>query len=58
MVSQGGQGKFLWVPAHVGWMGKERVNELAKRALKKGSIEMQINTDKAEVKCEIWKKAN
>ena len=37
-------------------LSTERVDELAKRALKKGNIYMQINISKAEVKCEIWGK--
>ena len=56
IANQGGQVKFLWVPAHVGVRENERVDELAKRALKKGNIEMQINFSKAEVKCVIWEK--
>ena len=56
ITNQGGQVKFLWVPAHVGVRGNERVDELAKRALKKENIEMQINVSKAEVKCVIWGK--
>ena len=34
------------------------MDELAKRALKKGNIEMQINISKAEVKSIIWGKNN
>ena len=58
IAKQGGQVKFLWVPAHVGVRGTERVDQLAKRALKKGNIEMQINISKAEVKSIIWGKNN
>ena len=56
IANQGGQVKVLWVPAHVGVRGNERMDELAKRALKKGNIEMQIDVSKAEVKCVIWEK--
>ena len=56
--NQGGQVKLLWVPAHVGVRGNERVDELAKRALKKENIEMLIHISKAEVKCIIWEKTN
>ncbi len=58
IANQGGQVKFMWVPAHVGVRGNERADELAKRALKKGSVEMQLSVSKAEVKCVIWGKAN
>ena len=58
IAKQGGQVKFLWVPAHVGVRGTERVDQLEKRALKKGNIEMQINISKAEVKSIIWGKNN
>ncbi len=36
--------------------GNEQVDELAKRALKKGNIEMQIKISKAEVKSSSGKK--
>lgn len=56
IANQKGQVQFLWVPAHAGVRGNERVDELAKRALKKGNLEMQISISKAEVKCLIWEK--
>ena len=55
IVNQGGQITFLWVPAcEGGGEGGERVDRLAKEALKKGNIEMQISISETEVKCVIW----
>lgn len=39
---------MLWVPAHVG------VDTVAKRALMKRNVEMQISINKVEVKSIIW----
>ena len=58
IVKKGSQVKFLWVPAHVGIRGNERADELAKNALKKGSIVMQVDISKSEAKCTIWEKVN
>lgn len=48
--------KFQRVAAHVGVRGDERVDELAKRAVRKRKIEMQVSINKAEVKCVVWEK--
>lgn len=48
--------KFQQVAAHVGVRGDERVDELAKRAVRKRKIEMQVSINKAEVKCVVWGK--
>lgn len=52
----GGQVTFLWVPAHVGVGGNEKADKLAKEALKKGQVEMQICTSKSELKSIIKEK--
>ncbi len=54
----GCQVKFMWVPAHVGIAGNEMTYRLAKRALTKENVEVQVNVSKAEVKCIIWEKIN
>ncbi len=54
----GCQVKFMWVPAHVGITGNEMADRLAKRALTKENVEVQVNVSKAEVKCIIWGKIN
>ncbi len=48
----------MWVPAHVGITGNEMADRLAKRALTKDNVEVQVNVSKAEVKCIIWEKIN
>jgi len=58
VTNQGGQVKFMWVPAHIGLSGNERADKLAKRALKKGDIEMRISISKAEVKSMNWENVN
>ncbi len=54
----GCQVKCMWVPAHVGITGNEMADRLAKRALTKDNVEVQVNVSKAEVKCIIWEKIN
>ncbi len=47
---KGCQVKFMWVPAHVGITGNELADRLAKRALTKENVEVQVNVSKAEGK--------
>ncbi|KAI2663026.1 Gag-Pol polyprotein [Labeo rohita] len=48
--------QFLWVPAHTGVAGNEEADRLAKRAMAKESIYMQILYSKTELKSIIKKK--
>lgn len=58
LVSKGSQVKFMWVPAHVGIRGNEMADKLAKRALLKDTVELQISLSKTEVKSIVWEKIN
>lgn len=44
----------MWVPVHVRVRGNKRADELAKRALRKGRIVMEVRISKAEVKSVVW----
>ena len=56
--SQGSEIKFLWVPAHVGIKGNEMADKMAKKAIQKTVVEMNVNISKSEVKSVIWEKVN
>ncbi len=47
-----------WSPHMLGITGNEMADRLAKRALTKDNVEVQVNVSKAEVKCIIWEKIN
>ncbi|XP_025762792.1 uncharacterized protein LOC112846838 [Oreochromis niloticus] len=51
----GGNIHFLWVPAHVGISGNQKVDRLAKGALTKHRTEMEIKSSGSEAKGFVWR---
>lgn len=47
----------MWVPAHVGLKGSEEVDRLAKQALQRNALDLQVSLSKSEVKGIVWSKA-
>lgn len=57
LVRQGRDVAFIWVPAHLGIIGNERADKLAKKATKKETIEVNIKLSKSEGKSIVWRRA-
>ncbi|KAJ7983898.1 hypothetical protein DPEC_G00369990, partial [Dallia pectoralis] len=56
VVSKGCQERFSWVPAHVGVVGNEAVDRVAKKALREEVVTLGVKWSKREAKSMIWAK--
>ncbi|KAJ8000979.1 hypothetical protein DPEC_G00186060 [Dallia pectoralis] len=56
VVSKGCQVRFSWVPAHVGVVGNEAVDRVAKKALREEVVTLGVKWSKGEAKSMIWAK--
>ncbi|KAJ8012604.1 hypothetical protein DPEC_G00044590 [Dallia pectoralis] len=56
VVSKGCQVRFSRVPAHVGVIGNEAVDRVAKKALRKEVVTLGVKWSKGEAKSIIWAK--
>ncbi|KAJ8010139.1 hypothetical protein DPEC_G00071880 [Dallia pectoralis] len=56
VVSKGCQVRFSWVPAHVGVVGNEAVDRVAKKALREEVVTLEVKWSKREAKSMIWAK--
>ncbi|XP_072902389.1 uncharacterized protein [Hemitrygon akajei] len=58
LARQGKNIAFTWVPAYSGIMGNETADKLAKAAVRKGSVEVDIKLSKSEGKSILWRRIN
>lgn len=56
IIQKGTSISFIWVPAHIGIRGNEEMDKLAKQALQREMIDMQVPLSKSEIKVLIWSK--
>ena len=57
MGKQGRDIMFMLLPTHLGILGNERVDKLAKEAVKREAVEVKLKLSKSEGRDIVWKKA-